>query len=74
MKKEGNEITGICCGGGLKITITDGDYTLREGIDYTSFLCRGLSNMVWVVKTEGKGKYKNLFLRCHEIRETPDGE
>ncbi|MDE7233815.1 MAG: hypothetical protein K2N29_02025 [Ruminiclostridium sp.] len=62
MKKEENQAhTGIRCGERLKITITDGDYTLREGIDYTTHYCRGTSEMAWLTVVVGIGKYENIF-------------
>lgn len=54
----------------LKITITDGDYTLREGIDYTILYIRGHGDteMVWSAMVGGEGKYGALFLFSNEYR------
>lgn len=74
MKKEENHAhTGIRCGERLKITITDGDYTLREGIDYKVIYSPGTEEMFWLVLMEGIGKYENIFFHAHENRVSPDG-
>ena len=74
MKKEENRTnTEIRCGERLKITITDGDYTLREGVDYKTYDCRGLDDMVWLTMVVGIGKYENIFFRGHQNRLLPDG-
>ncbi len=74
MKKEENRTnTGIRCGERLKITITDGDYTLQEGVDYKTYDCRGLDETVWLTVVVGVGKYENIFFRGHENRLFPDG-
>ncbi len=74
MKKEDNKApAGIRCGEKLKVTITDGDYTLREGIDYVTYDCRGLDETVWLMMVVGIGKYDNIFFRGHENRMLPDG-
>lgn len=70
MKKEENEVYVIPYDGELKITITDGDYTLREGIDYTILYIRGHGDteMVWSAMVGGEGKYGALFLFSNEYR------
>lgn len=74
MKKEENRTnTGIRCGEKLKLTITDGDYTLQEGVDYITYDCRGLDEAVWLTMVTGIGKYENIFFRGHENRLLPDG-
>lgn len=67
MEKEKSP-TEICFGERLKVMITDGDYVLREGIDYELHYIRGLEDMEWLTIGIGKGKYKNLFFRGHENR------
>lgn len=74
MRKDENRThTEIRCGERLKITITDGDYTLREGIDYEVIYSPGTKEMSWLVLMAGIGKYENIFFNAHENRVLPDG-
>ena len=66
-KDENRTHTEIRCGERLKITITDGDYMLQEGIDYETYCSRGTNEMVWFMALEGIGKYENIFLRGYEL-------
>lgn len=54
----------------LKITITDGDYTLREGIDYKTLYIEGHGDTetAWKVIVGGEGKYGALLLQSSEYR------
>ena len=72
-KDENRTNTGIRCGERLKITITDDDYMLQEGVDYKTYDCRGLKEMVWLTVVVGIGKYENIFFRGYENRLLPDG-
>lgn len=69
MKKEDNgTTTGISYGGRIKITITDGDYTLREGVDYETFLGDGNCKIVDRFSIiAGMGKYEKLLLCGSEL-------
>ncbi len=60
--KEENEVYVIPYDGELKITITDGDYTLREGVDYETYCVDGNGKVVdWLLLMIGMGKYKKMF-------------
>ena len=54
----------------LKATITDGDYTLQEGIDYETlyYRGRGKAEAVWFAVAFGKGKYDKMFFYAGEYR------
>lgn len=54
----------------VKATITDGDYTLQEGIDYETFYYRGhgKTEIVWFAVAIGKGKYDKMFFHAGECR------
>ncbi len=58
----------------LSVTIKDGDYTLREGIDYAVSYYRGgeKSEMTWKAVGFGIGKYSKIVFFMGEYRLTPD--
>lgn len=60
----------------LKMTITDGDYTLREGVDYKTVYCRGYDDSAtsWSAISKGMGKYEKMLLKGCEFRFPPDRE
>lgn len=62
MKKEENEVYVIPYDGELKFTITDGDYTLREGVDYETYCVDGNEKTVdWLLLMVGMGKYQKML-------------
>ncbi len=73
-KGESDEAIFINAAKTLKITITDGDYTLREGIDYTTLYIRGHGDteMAWAAMVGGEGKYGAFFLISNEYRASLD--
>ena len=72
-KEEDRTYTEIQCGKRLKITITDGDYTLQEGIDYKVIYSPGTEEMSWLMLMEGIGKYENIYLHALENFVSSDG-
>lgn len=57
-KDESDESVFLNAAKTLKITITDGDYTLREGIDYTTLYIRGHGDteMAWSAAKGNTGR------------------
>lgn len=74
LESDGNEFIFLNPEKTLKITITDGDYTLREGVDYKAVYVRGRGDTqtAWLMVARGKGKYENLFLRGDVYRLSPE--
>lgn len=54
-------------GKNLTFTIKDGDYTLREGVDYKTRYYGGTGDVRWVVLLEGLGKYKRTLFYGAEM-------
>ena len=74
LESDGNESIFLNPEKTLKITFTDGDYTLREGIDYRTVYVRrhGDTRMSWLMVTRGRGKYENVFLRADVYNIPPE--
>lgn len=53
----------------LKVTITDGDYTLHEGIDYRLHYFRGKGDVKWTSLAVGQGKYDHFYLFGYKHQE-----
>lgn len=73
-KEDGNESIFLNAEKTIKITVTDGDYTLREGIDYRAVYVRGHGDASYstLMVAGGMGKYKNLFFQGVEYRVLPE--
>lgn len=74
LESDGNESIFLNSEKTLKITITDGDHTLREGIDYRTVYVHGHGDvqMSWLMVTRGRGKYENMFLRAYVYNTPPE--
>lgn len=74
LESDGNESIFLNPEKTLKITVTDGDRILREGIDYRTVYVRGHGNvqMSWLMVARGKGKYEKMFLRAYVYNAPPE--